>query len=388
MAVGTTLCVVAGEKSEFRKFTDREGRTIHARAIAIEDDRVTLQLHKNLMIYTIKLRTLSEPDQKWVSRWRKKREQEKNQRNLTADDSEDGDEYEPDWPRKIEANDYEIEVVKEDLDSEHSVFRSRYFQFETNHKLARSVVKELAQVFESTYLAVDALPVELNPKPMTVGYFQTRIYETASQFVNDAQGNENAAAHYNRVDRMIHVPMKSLGLEKGSTSYSFAGEPKTRVLVHEITHQVMHKWLHAMPVWLTEGFATYMERVPYENGRFRFNRMDMQDLFPDKEATVWTPETLFSLTSRTWNQMLAENPLHAGKNYLSSFFYTYYFLHLDGEEEGAPMHQYLRQLEETGNHDEAVGALLQGRDFQTLQEQIQRAFDREEDIDLTFMNVH
>lgn len=57
------------------------------------------------------------------------------------------------------------------------------------------------------------------------------------------------------------MPIRSLGLEPTSTGYRKQGEINHRILLHEVTHQVMHKW--RLPVWLQEGIAEYVERVPY-----------------------------------------------------------------------------------------------------------------------------
>ncbi|MDV7397501.1 hypothetical protein RZS08_39230, partial [Arthrospira platensis SPKY1] len=102
--------------------------------------------------------------------------------------------------------------------------------------------------------------------------------------------------------REILVPLTSVGMRRTSSEYTFDANADFRTLIHEITHQVHHHWLRRLPIWLIEGLAVYMEYVPYSRGEFRFDRLDVADVFSRRSpdgAFVSLP-AMKALTNQEW----------------------------------------------------------------------------------------
>ncbi|WOO43562.1 hypothetical protein [Rubellicoccus peritrichatus] len=352
--------------AENRSWTDIEGRVLEAELIEEKGDSIVVRRKADQREFTIPLERLSEADILYLDSL---------SAGISIDDTmaetafpEDGLE----WPTKVSApDDFEVEIIKEDSKDNIYIYRTNNFEFVSDIKLARKVVRDFAEVFETTLAAVQAMPLEWNIEIPEDG-FKTRLFKTRDAYIA-AGGIEGSGGLYSSRSRQILVPLDSLGTEKSSSGVTL-GDGDQATLIHEITHQVQHDWLGKMPTWLIEGMAEYTEAIPYERGQFRFNRQDAEAFvrqdgrYPDKIPLI-DLQKLMQITGREWLSNFQTNSYDVGRFYHSAFLLTYYFIHLDGDGDGKRMWNYLRALESAENQDDVIRAeqiLLGPRSYHEL----------------------
>ena len=87
-----------------------------------------------------------------------------------------------------------------------------------------------------------------------------------------AGGSADAAGVYLMKERVMLVPLASLGLTEGSAGYKKTRNFDPRTLIHETAHALTHQWLDHAPMWFIEGFAEYIAAIPYREGRLELAR--------------------------------------------------------------------------------------------------------------------
>lgn len=358
-------------------FTSMDGRTLEAEIIEASDSTVTIQRCSDGRRFTLNIDRLIPEDAVFVHAWLNREQAEAEPLSETGKIGR--------WPRKLKPDNYDIEIVREDNETDEYIYRTPHFEFYSNVKLARRVVREFSQIFESTLLAVSELPLKLNPEIPENTFFLTQIFETEAQYIA-AGGIPNSAGVYFPESRKIMVPLRHLGVKKTSSAYTIDESKQINVLAHEITHQVTHDWLDDLPVWASEGIAEYIEHVPYERGAFRFDRFEADEALLRGSPSLTDLEVLMNMSLIEWNQALAKGARRVSSNYLSAFVLYYYFCHLDLDEEGKPrlLYDYLRAIEAGENPEAATKILLNGRSYEELEESVVKAY-RREDIKLAFL---
>ena len=282
------------------------------------------------------------------------------------------------WPRHLRLSaGYQIEVVEEDRANDRFVYRSNHFEFVSDVPLSRRVIRDFGQIFEATYEAVASMPMRWDPQPPDDTHFQVRLFGGRAAYYA-AGGMPNSGGMYfggNR--REILVPLTSVGMRRTSSEYTFDANADFGTLIHEITHQVHHHWLHQLPIWLIEGLAVYMENVPYSRGEFRFDRMDVAEVFTRRspDGAFVSLAAMKALTNQEWNRQLRNNPKLAQLNYGTSFLMAWFFFHHDNN--GLNMYQYLRAIEEGVSEEKARDYLFAGRTIEELERDFIRAFERQ-----------
>lgn len=237
-----------------RTWTSNDGRTLSGKILANENDRVQLQLENGSTV-AIPLERLSEDDRRFASEWLAISEYF----NL-------GYEASRNLQGTIEAGIFDGAFAKAG-----KVHETRNFRFECDADLHQEVVKDFSRLFEATYAAVAANPLGLAIAKPAGGKFLVRLFATKSGYYG-AGGSEDAAGIYLIKDRVMLVPLESLGLTPGSNGYRKTQDFDPRTLIHETTHALTHQWLAQAPMWFVEGFAEYISAIPYENGRLDLNR--------------------------------------------------------------------------------------------------------------------
>lgn len=234
------------------------------------------------------------------------------------------------------------------------IYATPNYEYRCDVELAPSLIKEYSLVFESTYFALRNIPLGLNPKPAKER-FVVRLFQTLDAY-HAAGGMKGSGGVYMLKSQEILVPLEALGVRETGNKVAIdrrgfdAGN-----LIHEITHQVMHDWLDTLPVWFVEGMAEYMAAVPYDEARFDFYRAKegvaahlarKYGVEKSKDGLlhldVASPKDLMDLTHRQWASEVTPGG-NAGLNYRSAFLAVYFFLHLDGKGDSAPVVAYLRQ---------------------------------------------
>jgi len=366
--------VCAADPAGARTWTDREGRQLEAELLAVEGDAVRVRRIADGREFSIPIERLSETDQQFI-------EAQRDEPAAAEEEPFEGLE----WPRRVGLpENYDVEVIREDNDAEDYVYRTPNFEFRSNVKLARKVVREFGEIFEATYAAMQAFPLRWNLRPEG-DHFITQLYRTKAGYY-EAGGIVNSGGVYRGSERRILVPVTSLGVEKSSTGFTLDDSEDHATLIHEITHQVHHDWLSSLPVWVIEGMAVYMESVPYDDGEFRFDKRELEAFLRNEgigeEYHIVAPSELMTISPREWNAKFAGDNLTLARYYNSAFLLMNYFLHLDGDGDGRRIHRYVRAIEAGQAEAEARQLLLEGRSDEDLFEDVQRAYKRE-DLDLT-----
>ena len=99
---------------------------------------------------------------------------------------------------------------------------------------------------EATYLGVLANPLGLAIAEPESGKFQVEAFLREADYLN-AGGSTDAAGVYLIKDRVMLVPLASLGLTPGSSGYKKTRDFDPRTLIHETTHALTHQWLGHAP---------------------------------------------------------------------------------------------------------------------------------------------
>lgn len=360
-----------------RTWTDTQGRTLEAKLIEQSVNSVTVRRAADQREFSIPIDQLSAADRAYLAEI---------QHPTPAVEMEETVSSFPeaglDWDNKIDVpDDFELIIVLEDNESNTYHYRSNHFDFHSNVKLARKVVSNFAEIFEATFALLQASPLNWNVHAPEQR-FQAKLYETTEQYIADG-GMLGSAGVYRSRTKMIYVPLDGLGTKKTSTSLSLDGGDHS-TLIHEITHQVLDQWIGRMPTWLSEGYAEYIESLEYDRGSFRLSRSELDRRGSDT-AMIDSPLKLIGLSHREWNAKFGTDSLGLSRQYRSAYLLTYYFLHLDGDENGQRLWFYLRALEKAKSAQAVQAAqtiLLDGRSKDELFEAIRRAY-RGEGLDIT-----
>ncbi|WP_269537944.1 hypothetical protein [Cerasicoccus fimbriatus] len=359
--------VFAGADS--RVWTDRNGRQVEAGLLSQTEEAITIRRDSDGLTFTLPIASLSDADQAYLLELQaavKPTEPEKPFEGL-------------EWPRRVKLpDDYDVTIVKEDNATNEYIYRTPNFEFHSDVKLARKTVREFGKIFETTYVAMQAFPLEWKPQPRD-SHFVTRLFAEKEDYY-EAGGMINSGGVYIPSRGEILTPLSSLGVEKASSSYTLSKDGDHLTLIHEITHQVHHDWLNKLPPWIVEGMAVYMESVPYDDGQFRFDRRELEDfhrLQRGGDVLMVAPDELMTMTYSQWSANFKDSPDRLGDYYLSAFLLWNYFLHLDGEGEGRRVYQYCRAVEKGSSDEEARAILLGDRSYEELDKDIIAAYKRE-----------
>jgi hypothetical protein len=237
-----------------RTWTSSDGRSLTAKILGVKDGQVALDTG-NGKATLLPMDRLSDADQKFIREW----EAVSVYFNLG---------YEP--PRSI-ANTIEAGIFDGAFAQEGKVHETRNFRFECDAVLTQEVVKDFSRLFEVTYLGVLANPLGLAIAEPDGGKFQVKLFSREADYLN-AGGSTDAAGVYLIKERVMLVPLTSLGLTPGSSGYKKTRDFDPRTLIHETTHALTHQWLGHAPMWFIEGFAEYIAAIPYRDGRLELGR--------------------------------------------------------------------------------------------------------------------
>jgi len=378
------LPLLSAQEAEFRVWTDLENRQLEAALEKREEEWITLRM-RNGQVARVPVQGLSQGDQNWLQKL-------DNPEPAAPSDEYTGPPAEADWPRIVNPSENATsEVISEDPDKKEFIYESANYRFICDTQLSTSLVREFSEVFEVTWLVNCLLPLDLRPIPEPGREkYVARIFTNRRDYAN-AGGVPGSAGIYSPGDRELKLPISSLGVKSyGNKLTVDYGDEDYDTLIHEITHQVMNRWLPRMPVWMIEGTAEYVGLADYDNGRFSFIRQDdrleqhLQDYF-GHEFPMVPIEDLMTMSHAEWSAGLQSGA--AGRNYASALVLVFFFYHLDGEEDAAGFKAYLRAAEKMQRGDSYQELmeqhLLRGRSYAELEEEVLKAF-RKKGIKLQF----
>lgn len=367
--------------AEVRTFTDLFGRSIEAEVISVEGDTAKIRRMQDLRVFELNLLNLIKEDRDYLKNWKASTDTP----DVASEATQEPKTKKPGkWPRRVEVDDFDVEIVEEDSEKNRYIYRTPHFEFRCDVKLSRKVVRTFSEIFENTYEALKQLPLQLNPSPPEKGYYITKLYETVDSYLNDG-GMVGSSGSYFRNSREIKIPLSSLGVKKTSSSYTLKDSDRQRhTLIHEIAHQVLHDWLYRFPVWQNEGIAEYIARVPYERGKFHFDEMELESM-ARRDRGIRGAKELLTMSHQRWNTDLAEGITRSSGNYFSAWVYMYYFLHLEGEGDAQVFFDYVQSLAQGEDSATALQRLYQERSFEQIEKDLIEKYERE-GIDLSVID--
>ncbi len=360
--------------AEVRTWTLAEsGKTVQAEYVDSADDSVILLVKGKEK--RIKLDRLSEEDREYIKGLA---EGSRNQANKNFTDH---------WPGSTVMEDkLRARMVKEDEATGEFIYETTHFRFHSPAQLSLQTVSEMGRVFEGTYTACRAIPLNFPCRRFNINKeieaegeapaaadekpqekMVARLFLTRQDYAQEVgPGHAESAGLFRGTE--ILVPFESLGIVKKGRSYAKAPGSKldTDTLIHELTHQMSLLGItYDIPIWFAEGMAEYVRLATYKNGRFSFKGVK-KNIIP---YIVGGPGTSSRQMGRSisappleqvMNQSAREFQAARGDdiqfNYGFSTLLAYYFIHLDGKGDGARIKRWMRGLQDTPKATSALVA--------------------------------
>lgn len=373
--------------AEIRTWTDVQDRKIEASLIRVEGETVVLKL-KNGREVPYPLEKLSASDGEYVA---------KNQPTPAGEAKPSASKstlnFNDPWPDRIKfSEDPEIATIEENAEQKRFIYESANYRYVCDVRLAKSVVKGFAVMFEATHLYCRTLPLGINGGNKD-GKHQILLFEEFDDYVK-AGGPPSSAGVFIGGRGVVMVPLTSLGVRPVGSSYMLDRDKSSKTLPHELTHQLTPRCYYAEGAqgWFTEGISEYVAVTPYRAGSYavRGNMKDIVDYatgYGSKDMggralgkKIKLPP-LKSFMLQSYSDFLEQPQL----NYGCGLLITNYFLHLDGEGDAKRIKAFLKALHEGIQGEEALAFLLDGRSFEKMEEEIVKGWSRR-GIDFTFGN--
>jgi hypothetical protein len=279
-----------------------------------------------------------------------------------------------------------VRIVTEDASKNEYIYHTEHFEFCCDAPVGPDAVRHFARVFEATWMLNCQLPLDLRPAPETMRkWFRARILSSDEAYA--ATGAPfGSGGYYSRSDKTIYVPISNLGMSvvAGKRVQVDRSVEANETLIHEITHQMMSRWLPRMPVWYSEGAAEYTGIADFVHGRFFLSGMEVRLKLALRNrgaivrgSTVHYPmisiAELLAIQHQEWGAALAGEG--AGQNYTAALLLTYFLYHLDGDKKASNVIAWLRDIENGTPTDDAIRThLLAGRKVAKLESDLREAY--------------
>jgi len=371
-----------------RVWTDDQGRNTRATLLKVEDNCAILLL-PNGREASFPVEKLSKVDQAFLDKFALE---------LAESDTEDSGDavadlnFDDPWPDRVTfKGDPEIETVTEDADEKKFIYESANYRYNCDVRLSKSVVKGFAVMFEATHQFVRELPLAINGGKKTEGKYQIFLFENESDYF-EAGGPPGSAGVFMGGKNIVMVPLTSLGVRPVGSGYMLDRDKSSKTLPHELVHQLTPDRYYAPGSmgWFTEGIAEYVATTPYRSGSFNVKTnfkpiVEYVTAYGKKNEggrALGTEIDLGSLKAfmlQPYESFTSDPQV----NYGCGLLITNYFLHMDREENGARIKEFLKALRAGKAGQEAVDVLLDGRTYEELEKEIAKAYSRK-GVDFTF----
>jgi hypothetical protein len=378
---------------EPRLWTDNQGRKTEATLVRADAQSVVLKLADGREV-PFPLAKLSTEDGNYVAENREKTTAAETP-DTPAKESEDDTEslnFEAAWPERIKfTEDPEINTVEEDTEKKRFIYESANYRYVCDVRLARSVVKGFAVMFEATHLYCRSLPLGINAGKKTAGKHLILLFEEFADYVK-AGGPPSSAGVFIGGRGVVMVPLTSLGVRPVGSGYMLDRDKSNKTLPHELTHQLTPRGYYQKGAmgWFSEGIAEYVAVTPYRAGSYavRGNIKDIIDYatgYGSKDmggralGTKIKLPPLKKFMLQDYAYFLEQPQI----NYGCGLLITTYFIHLDGEGDAKRIKAYLKALHEGQDAEESLSILLDGRSFAEMEKDIIKGWGRK-GIDFTF----
>ncbi len=420
--------------AEIRSWTfQASGKSFEAEFVDVEEDCVTLRVRGRER--HVRLSRLSAEDRAYVlSRTPEEKEHFRNEN------------FSDRWPgTTIMEDKLRAKAVVEDEESGIYIYETAHFRFYSPARLNLPTVSEMGRVFEGTYTACRAIPLNFpcrrfdstlaeEDSPAPPGEEElpdklvARLFLTQADYIREV-GTAYASSTGIFREPEILVPFESLGLKKKGRSYAMdsADRLDTGTLIHELTHQMsLIGATYDVPIWFAEGMAEYVRLANYKRGRFNFDGVHKNIItyFVGGPGTTSrqlgrhiTAPPLEQLMNQSVREFQSARGDDTQFNYGFSALLVYYFIHLDGKGDAAALKRWMRHLQGTKRatsslsvtlpadaspqeiaaaqerlrqqamslrEDYHYSPLLQGRSWQELEEEFSRKVEKELGIHVRF----
>ncbi len=376
---------------ETRVWTDTQDRKVEAEMVAVDDTSITLRLKDGREV-PFPTERLSEADVKYVEENRGKLGMAEPGGRQSADGEEQALNFEDPWPDRVTfTEDPEIATIEEDAEKKRFIYESANYRYVCDVRLAKSVVKGFAVMFEATHLVTRTMPLGITEGQKTDGKYLILLFENFEAYVQ-AGGPPDSAGVFLGGRGIVMVPLTSLGVRPVGSGYMLDRDKSSKTLPHELVHQITPEPYYESGAlgWFSEGIAEYVATTPYRSGSYNVRSnfrpiVEYATAYGEKNMGGRALGTEISLPAlKTFMLQDYQTFLsRASVNYGSALLITTYFLHLDGEGDARRMKGFLRGLHEGKKGEEALEALLDGRTFEELEADIIREWGRK-GVDFTF----
>lgn len=376
---------------EFRPWTDMQGRKIDATLIRTDGETIILKLKDGREV-PFPLTKLSQADSDYVKANRADPSNGTAGKKPQPASGKDTPNFDSPWPDQIKfSDDPAIATVHEDATKKRFIYESANYRYVCDVRLAQSVVKGFAVMFEATYQFCRSLPLGLIGGEKTDGKLQIILFENLDDYV-DAGGPPNTAGVFITGRNVVLVPLTSLGVRPVGSSYMLDRDKSSTTLPHELTHQLTPETYFEKGAmgWFTEGLAEYVATTPYRSGIYNvrgnqkaiieyttaFGTKDMGGRALGEKISM---PSLKSFMLQSYESFTEQAQL----NYGCGLLITNYFLHMDGEGDAKRIKNYLRELTDGKDAEKSLDLLLDGRTYEELEKSITKAWSSK-GVDFTF----
>lgn len=339
---------------ESRQWTPQAGKQFSATLVAADGMRATLTF-ANGVKSTVPISSFSPDDQGWIKQWRQSNPWEP---------LIDPDVMAP-WPATATAESFDVTLAPSAAKQAGYHYSSAHFDIESDLKLPLGVVRDLAAVFEATRAAIIACPLGLASGDETTRY-RAELFSDLSAYQSGG-GPVGTSGSFNGKQMLLLLP--NLGIRPSTNGLTAEHQKHLFVLKHEVSHQLVGRWVAAQPMWLNEGLAEIFAATPYTRGRYSFRDLEsgLHDYVlkwraaPDtRSLRLVNPSRLMSLSPRDWqNSITAQN---AYDLYNSAALLTWWFIRYDGKGDSGGLAAYYNALRQRIPEDEAASTyLIRGR---------------------------
>lgn len=382
---------------ESRSWTDNQDRKIEAQLLRGDATTVVLQLTNGREV-PFPLEKLSLSDQEYVEKNRALLPAMVPPANYPATPAsnppaiKDELNFDAPWPERIKfSEDPEVNTVEEDAEKKRFIYESANYRYVCDVRLAQSVVKGFAVMFEATHLYCRSLPLGIAGGEKTDGKHLILLFEEFADYVK-AGGPPESAGVFIGGRGVVMVPLTSLGVRPVGSGYMLDRDKSNKTLPHELTHQLTPRpyYRKGSMGWFSEGIAEFIAITPYRAGSYNV-RGNIKDIFDyatgygSKDmggralGTKINLPPLKEFMLQDYSDFL-NNPQI---NYGSALLITTYFLYLDGEGDAKRIKAFLKKLHEDKQGEAPLDLLLDGRTFEQLEADIIKGWSRK-GVDFTF----
>lgn len=301
-----------------------------------------------------------------------------------------------DWPRSVALKGTpDVRTITEDPKKDEFIYHTEHFEFCCDAPVGPDAVRHFARVFEATWMLNCMIPLDLRPAPETMRkWFRARILSTDEAYMATG-APAGSGGYYSRSDKTIYVPISSLGMKLVGHKRVMLDQSveSNDTLIHEITHQMMSRWLPRLPIWFAEGSAEYAGIADFVHGRFFLSGMESrlknhlrsrggQTQGGSLRFGMLKVTELLAMEAKSWAAGLESSS--GTQNYVSALLLTYYLYHLDREKDSRDTIAWLRAIEQGQPSAEAFRHhILGGRTLAQFEAEFIRGY-RQIGVELQF----